>query len=277
MNKKQLIYIRIPALILSCFIAFLSLGNFLTVVTHSINIDIPEEHDVSWAIDPVNKELLFLTDFTINNQGAYDIDDIDISAKLVTENGKKLIDYNKDDLVVKRGSNKTFEIKIKTSFNDLNLIDLLEILYKNSVFKLFIDINACYMFGLIDVNVDEIIEHKWWAPLGNISQDDYIVKKLFNIIPKLDNKNRYEKIDINDFSFIDLICNQDLKTDWNYDIFIDVIDDIKHDLKTISFGINTPIDKIDGNINIGFKILFHRQNDNFDIKLKEVNIGYVAN
>ena len=80
MNKEQLVYVRLVAISLSCLVATLTLCNLLTVVTHGIEFEIPDQEGFTWAIDPVEKRVLFLTSFVVKNHGAYDINDIDINA-----------------------------------------------------------------------------------------------------------------------------------------------------------------------------------------------------
>ena len=71
MNKKNLGYVRIVAITLSLMLGTLTLCNLLTVMTHGIEIEIPDENQYSWAIDPVEMKILIITDFTVKNHGAY--------------------------------------------------------------------------------------------------------------------------------------------------------------------------------------------------------------
>ena len=72
MKKEQLKIIRIIAIIFSCTIASLTLCNLITFATQGLNFEIPtDENDIKIAYDPVNNDLLFVTDFAVNNQGTY--------------------------------------------------------------------------------------------------------------------------------------------------------------------------------------------------------------
>ena len=269
MKKNQLLYLKIPAIFLSCLVASLTLGNLLTITTHSIEVEIPTDTDLKWAIDPVNEELLFFTDFSIKNEGVYDIDEIDMNAKLVMGNGKQLIDFQQDDLVVKRGMNKNFEIKVNFNFKELGLLDWLELIYKNTVFKLYIDIDAHYMFSLIHLTVDEVLEFPWWAPLGNITQDGQIIKELFEILEGENTIDNLKNLTIED------LWNYENITDWGYSFKINSTDS-NDAFKTIKGEIKAPIDKLNGSINFDYEIEILPDNSSSLFKIKEVNIGYAS-
>jgi hypothetical protein len=166
MKKEHLVFMRLAAISLSCLVATLTLFNLLTVVTHGIDINIPEQDDFTWAVDPIGKRLLFITDFTIKNHGAYDIEDIDMFAKLSTRSGASLLEYSEENLSVPGGADKTFEVTIPVDFDELRLVDWFPLLFKDTVIELALDIDAQYMLGLVHVTVDEVLIYDWHAPLS---------------------------------------------------------------------------------------------------------------
>jgi len=275
MKKEQLKYVRIIAILLSCLVASLALCNLLTVATHSIEFEIPEESDFTWAIGPEGKELLFLTEFSVSNHGAYDIDDIDINAELLTENGQELIDFAKNDLVVSRGSDKSFDIIVTLAMEDIPLIDWLSLLYKDTVLRLVVDVDASYMFGLIHFTVDEVLEYPWSAPLGNLSENNSIVSGLFSVLAIAGQGTGYDiqgigkamtYIDVRDFEY---------RSDWGYSILLNTSTDSSRNLKNISCRIEVPIKGLDGKLVIGFRVLIDLPGGPVFVKLQEVNVSYV--
>ena len=166
MNKKNLGYVRIAAITLSLMLGTLTLCNLLTVMTHGIEIEIPDENQYSWAIDPVEMKILIITDFTVKNHGAYDIESIDIRARIITQEGDELLSFEEKGLAVSSGSERTFNVLLEIALNDIDLGNWLSLLYRDTVMSLVIDIDAEYMFGLIHVTVDEILDRDWAAPLS---------------------------------------------------------------------------------------------------------------
>ena len=275
MKKEQLKYVRIIAIILSCLVASLTLCNLLTVATHSIEFEIPEESDFMWAIGPDEKELLLLTEFSVSNHGAYDIDDIDINAKLLTENGQEWIDFAKNDLVVARGSSKSFDIIVTLALEDTSLIDWLSLLYKDTVLRLVVDIDANYMFGLIHFTVDEVLEYPWSAPLANLIEDDSVIPEIFSVLAIAGQGTGYDiqeimetltHIDIRDFEY---------RSDWGYSILLNTSTDSSRNLKNISCRIEVPIKGLDGKLVIGFRVLIGLPRGQVFARLQEVNVSYV--
>ena len=121
MNKERLKFIRIMAITMSLMLGSLTLCNLFTVMTHGIEIEIPDENQFSWAIDPVDMKMLIMSDFTIKNHGAYDIKNINIQARIITDQGKELLRFDDNDLVVSRGSEKKFDILLDISLDDIEL------------------------------------------------------------------------------------------------------------------------------------------------------------
>jgi len=200
MKKEQLKMVRIIAIIFSCLVASLTLCNLITVTTHGVNFELPEnEDDVKIAYDPLNNDLLFITDFQVKNQGTYDINDIDIKANLYNEKGNEIIDFIKNDLVVSRGSNKNFEIVVSLDLDKVSLSEWLSLIYKDTYFKLNVDVDATYMFHLIDVTVDEEIIFPWTSPLTKFIENNSIIKDLISLIENSSAKkviNKSEDVDL---------------------------------------------------------------------------------
>jgi hypothetical protein len=166
MNRQQLTYFRVVALIMAGVVATLTICNLFTIATKGISVDLPTEGDIHWSVDPVQKEILFRTAFSVKNQGIYDISDIDISAQLVKDDRTPLFSFEKQDMVVLRGSNATFDLLIPIDLDKISFLDWFSLMYKNATLQLLLDIDALYMFGLIEFTANEAIDVPWSPPLN---------------------------------------------------------------------------------------------------------------
>ena len=191
MNRQQLTYFRVVALIMAGVVATLTICNLFTIATKGISVDLPAEEDIHWSIDPVQKEILFRTAFSVRNQGVYDISDIDISAQLVKEDMTPLFSFEKQDMVVLRGSNTTFDLLIPIDLDKISFLDWFSLMYKNTTLQLLLDIDALYMFGLIEFTANEAIDVPWSPPL-NLSDNTTVqagVKGILSLLNIAQNKS----------------------------------------------------------------------------------------
>lgn len=275
MRKKYLIYVKVVAVSLSCMVATLTLFDLLTIVTHGIEFDVPDEDNFAWAIDPAEKRVLFLTNFTVKNHGAYDIDRIDINAHLGTDKGKFLLDFSMQELTVSRGSDKRFDIVIPVDLDDINIADWFPLLYQDTAFNLVLDIDADYMYRLVHVTVDETLSYNWTAPLSGSALDNMILPSLSSIIAiAQDFGGEYAEaaktaiieyaMTIEDFS----VVSED------YGIWVNASETL-NDTKEISCEVSIPFYG-SGNLDIGFFTEIGLPGGVASAELKEVSITYAA-
>ena len=152
MNKEKLKLIRIAAITMSLMLGTLTMCNLLTVMTHGIEVELPEETQYSWAIDPVDMKMIIMSEFTVKNHGAYDIKNIDITARIITDQGNELLYFEENDLAISRGSEKKFDIMLDISLNEIELENWLTLLYRDTVLSLVIDIDA----EILNLSIDLI-------------------------------------------------------------------------------------------------------------------------
>lgn len=273
MKKEQLKMVRIVAIIFSCLIASLTLCNLITITTHSINFELPkDENDVKIAYDPVNNELLFITDFKVNNQGTYDINDIDIKAKLYNEKGIKLVDFSQKDLVAPRGINKKFDVVISLDLNKISILDWLSLIYKDTSFRLLVDVDVTYMFNLIDITVDENIIFPFVSPLTSFVENNTMIQNLFYLVENAVNKSPIDAVE--DAEYIKTILNSDHYENNYKDIYkIEInIFNISNFSKIISTKIETYIQKIDSIVELEFDLTLKNNTNEFLSKIEEVKV-----
>jgi hypothetical protein len=264
---------------MSCIVACLTLGNVLTVATHSIEVEIPDESDMNWSIDPQNKQILFRTAFSIKNRGAYDIIDIDINAKLVKENEQLLVTFSKQNMVVLRGSDKTFDIIVTLDLDTISLVDWLSLVYRDSTLQLLIDIDAKYMFGLLEFTVDEILEIPWSPPLSNLSKNSSVqtgIDGVYSLLSRATQSPAHNTTaDITDI--LTLLTMPDLNyTSESGFSFLVTITNYSKAIKNIKCSLTTPLIWLDGSIIMDSSFLVGIEEGMPVFSIQEMNLNYVT-
>jgi hypothetical protein len=185
-KKETVARFRMVIIALNCLLASLSLINLYTVASGAIKVDIPEENDFAWTIDTKTEEASFLADFTVENQGVYDINDLDIHATITTQEGTELIDYRQENLEIPSGQVKRFNIFAIMPFENVDMDELKSLMVNDSIFYLDVDITANYLWGLGKFVVDDTLKYDWEAPFNNLGNqtDDTIVQLISYIISK---------------------------------------------------------------------------------------------
>ena len=276
MNKKKLNYIRVAAITLSLMLGSLTLLNLLTVMTHGIELELPDEDEFSWAIDPVEMKILIITGFTVKNHGAYDIEDIDISARIITKEGKELLSFQEKGLTVPSGSDRKLDLLLEISLNDIVLEDWLALLYRDTTMSLVVDIDAEYMFGLIHITVDEILERGWAAPLAGYSPENDIMPWILGAFGyySMDlDQNIWDMqrtaveylMEIEEFHYLSEDGYEILITGQNY----------SDELRELDCEITIPVDYLSGDILLEYNMTFGIVNEQVIVNVQEVKIAYV--
>lgn len=271
MNKKRLMQIRIIAIFFSTIVASLTLCNLFTVATNAVTFEIPKPEEVKITIDPINKNLVLLSNFGVNNNGAYDINKIDINAKLLNEENIELMTFSKKDLVVPRGSKKTFDLIISIDVDKVPLLDWLNLIYKDSEFKLLLDIDASYMYNLIDLTVDETIEIPWTSPLKNFTENKTVTQGLETIFNLASSQKDLHSEEYNKIISLLKISNYTNSYKDIYEINLQ-INNIEKGFKEIITQIKINIPFLKNKIEINFKIEICTLLNKLSADLKEVGV-----
>ncbi len=275
MNRQQLTYLRVVALIMTGLLATLTIGNLFTIATKAISVTLPTEDEIEWSIDPVQKEILFRTSFSVNNQGAYDIRDIDISAQLVKKDHTPLVSYEKQDLVVLRGTNTTFDLLIPIDLDTISFFDWFSLIYKNTTLQLLLDIDALYMFGLVEFTANEAIDIPWSQPPLNLSDNKTIqtgIQGLCTLFNITQNKSITTVSDI--FSLFSI--PEFYYSSGNGFVFNLTITTYSETLKNITCQIITSLLIVSGAFEFTVSFLVGFEGNNPVFRIQEVGIEYVA-
>ena len=274
MNRQHLTYVRAFALVMSCVVATLTICNLFTIATKSIEVDIPTEEDISWSIDPQQKEILFRTSFAVKNHGTYDISNIDVAAKLVKDNDKSLISFEKQDMIVLRGSDKTFDLLISLDLDTISWFDWLSLMYNDTTLQLVLDIDASYMFGLVDFTVDEIIEIPWSPPIANLSENEMVKDGMNGVLNLLNIASNGSIPTMSDIFSLYTLPELNFTAENGF-LFILNISDYSDAVKKITLSITTPLIVMDGKFVFNAEVLVGIEEGAPLFKVQEVAIQYV--
>jgi hypothetical protein len=274
MNRQQLIYFRVVALIMTGCVALLTIGNLFTIATKGISVTLPTEKDIQWSIDPLQKEILFRTAFSVKNEGVYDISGIDISATIVKDDKTPLFTYEKEDMVVLHGTNTTFDLLVPLDLDKISFFDWFSLLYKNTTLRLLLDIDALYMFGLIEFTANEAINIPWSKPPLNLSDNKTIqagIRGLCTILNISQNKSISSLADI--FSLFSL--PEISYTGENGFVFCLNISSYSDTLKNITCHIITPLFVVKGAFEFSVTIIIGIEGGNPVFRVQEAGVEYV--
>jgi hypothetical protein len=257
---------------LNCLLASLSLINLYTVASGAIKVDIPEETDFAWTIDTSTEEASFFADFTVENRGVYDITDLDIHAKVLTESDSLLIDYWQEDLTIPSGEIRKFDIKAMMPFENIDFEEWKTLMVNDSVFYLDVDITANYLWGLGTFVVDDTLEYLWEAPLNNISKntDENVVEFLKYIVS--------ENADMNGiFEYVsEQITENPLVSMYNWDNAEVRIESYPQGDNTSKMFVILTLDVLGGRRTVFFELSFllKMTGEEFEFTFKDFNFRY---
>ncbi|MEE9571734.1 MAG: hypothetical protein V3W20_01645 [Candidatus Neomarinimicrobiota bacterium] len=274
MNRQHLTYVRAFALVMSCVVATLTICNLFTIATKSIEVDIPTEEDISWSIDPQQKEILFRTSFAVKNHGTYDISNIDVAAKLVKDNDKSLISFEKQDMIVLRGSDKTFDLLVSLDLDTISWFDWLSLMYNDTTLQLVLDIDASYMFGLVDFTVDEIIEIPWSPPIANLSENEMVKDGMNGVLNLLNIASNGSIPTMSDIFSLYTLPELNFTAENGFSFILN-ISDYSDAVKKITLSITTPLIVMDGKFVFNAEVLVGIEEGAPLFKVQEVAIQYV--
>jgi hypothetical protein len=274
MNRQQLTYVRVVALLMAGMVAILALGNLFTVATKSISVNIPTEEDFHWSVDPMQEVLLFRTSFSVENQGAYDIKDIDISAHLVKDGRTTLVSFEKQDMVIVRGGNTTVDLLIPLDLTRISWFDWFGLMYQNSTLTLMLDINAKYMFGLIKFTADEAINVPWTPPLSNLFNSSTVRAGIDGLLTLLRITQSNSTVSLSDlFSLLSL--PQISYASDNGFAFSLTISNYSETLTNITFHLAAPFLVVDSGFEFTVSVLVGLDGGRPVLKIQEVCLEYV--
>lgn len=156
-------------MIVNIAVAFFSITDMYLLASGAIQVDPPSQSSFETSYDPLAMDFVFKSSYSVENNGFYDLKDLDITSTLTTEKGEVLIKYESTGMVVPRWSKKTFPIEAHLPLEKFLELDLGELLFNSSNFVLKVNIGAGYVMGLVHFDLDQVRDYPWDAPLEKYS------------------------------------------------------------------------------------------------------------
>jgi hypothetical protein len=153
----------------NAIVAFLSLTNLFLVAAGAISVDVPDADDLVYEYDAANQSLLVDTSFTVRNKGIYSVNHLNIESVLVTHTGYTLVEYDKRDLRVSPGEERTFPVHVDMDLERLADPSMLRFLIEDGSFELRVKVRADYTLGLTEFRSDQTILYPWLSPLKQMA------------------------------------------------------------------------------------------------------------
>ncbi len=275
MNRQQLTYFRVVALIMAGCVASLTIGNLFTIATKGISVTLPTEEEIHWSIDPVQKEILFRTSFSVKNQGVYDIKGIDISATIVKDDKTSLFSYEKQDMVALHGTNTTFDLLIPLDFDSISFVDWFSLLYKNTTLQLMLNIDAFYMFDLVEFTANEAIDIPWSQPPLNLSNNKTVQAGIHGLCTLLNLSNNKSISSLSDILSLFSLPQVSYNTENGF-VFSLTISSYSEMVKNITYHMIVPLLFIDGCLEFTASFLVGFEENHPILQIDEVGIEYVS-
>ncbi len=154
----------------NALIAFLSLTNLFLIAAGAIEVDVPDSDDLIYEYDASNRSLEVSTQFTVRNDGIYAVRHLDIESRLTTHTGYRLVEFNRYDLEVRPGEERTFPVEVEMDLARVADSELLRFLVEDGAFELDVRVRADYTLGLTKFRSDEHIEYPWTSPLNRLRE-----------------------------------------------------------------------------------------------------------
>ena len=168
MKRDAVRSLRTVLVVANALIVFLSLTNLFLIAAGAIHVQVPDADDLEYVYDTRNQTLLVDTSFTVRNNGIYAVKNLDIHSVLVTHTGYTLLEFDRSDLRVDAGEERTFPIHVDMDLDRLLDPQMFRFLVEDGEFELRVNVRADYTMGLTEFRSNERIVYPWESPLGRL-------------------------------------------------------------------------------------------------------------
>jgi len=194
---------------------------------------------------------------------------------LVKDDRTPLFSFEKKDLVVLRGSNTTFDLLIPLDLDKISVLDWFSLIYKNTTLHLLLDIDALYMFGLIEFTANEAIDIPWSQPPLNLSDNSTIQAGVHGISTILDVASNTSSATFSDILSLFSLpqINFTTKNGFSFSLTISNYSDT---LKNITCHVIVPLLVIKGCFEFTASVLVGFEAGGFVFKVQGVGVQYVS-
>ena len=171
-------------IVMNLTVAFFSLTDMYLLASGAVRVDYPDEGSFATSFDPANMSLVFRSEYTIINNGFYDINGLSIKADLYSQNGAQLINYRSEGLSVPRFSSRTFPIEARLPIERALEMNLRDLLFNGSTFVLKVHIDADYVMDLVHFHIRQVKSYPWEPPTSQF-KDMFTNGSMVDMVLKL--------------------------------------------------------------------------------------------
>lgn len=156
---------------LNIAVAGLSLSDMYLLASGAVRVGLPGPEDFSWRLDPGNATVVFLGNYSVQNNGFYDITDINIAATVATASGVEMVSYRAGVPRIPAFGGGRYPIVARMPVARLLYLDLGTMLFNATHFHLHVKVDALYEMGLAIFRADQSLAIRWQPPLDGYARD----------------------------------------------------------------------------------------------------------
>lgn len=158
-------------LALNIAVAALSLSDMYLLASGAVRVGLPGPEDFGWRYDAGNASVVFEGNYTVKNNGFYDITDIDIAATVATASGVQMVSYRAAEARIPAFGGGRYPIVARMPAARLLYLDYGDMLFNATHFHLRVRVDAVYEMGLARFHADQALVIKWRPPLDSYARE----------------------------------------------------------------------------------------------------------
>jgi hypothetical protein len=169
-RRNRVAWLGAVILAVNIGVAALSLTDMYLLASGAVRVGLPSEKDFNWHFDPARTAVVFRGNYSVVNNGFYDITDLVIDATVSTGSGVKLVNYRKYEPRIPAFGGGRYPITAELPVDHLLQLDYGSVLFNTTHLFIRVRVDAIYEFGLARFHSDQTLEYKWHPPLEDYSK-----------------------------------------------------------------------------------------------------------
>ncbi len=161
----------IMVIALNIAVAALSLSDMYLLASGAVRVGLPGPEDFSWRYDAGNASVVFEGNYSVMNNGFYDITDVGIAATVSTASGAVMVSYRADEPRIPAFGGGRYPIVARMPAARLLYLDYGDMLFNATHFNLRVRVDAVYELGLARFHADQALQIKWKPPLDTYARE----------------------------------------------------------------------------------------------------------
>lgn len=168
MKKILLVITKIFSILIAVIMAIFVIS--IPISASMIQLEPPSVKSVK--VELLNDTLILFTNFTIKNNGFYDLEDISISVAILTLNDLLItqthIGYPLENIIIKAHSSYNGSIKINFNLRELSNLGIIDVIKKDKAVKIQITSEGRYALALFGFKLNYFNKFSFTLPIEEI-------------------------------------------------------------------------------------------------------------